>query len=173
MGHHEHKTRAPRSVAVALVTVSTSRTRAEDRSGPVMAELVEEAGHVVIERRIVKDGVDPILDCLKELYTDERVQAVIFSGGTGISTQDVTIEAITPFVRAWLPGFGELFRRKSYDEIGTAAMLSRAEAAVCGPAEGGRRVLVAVLPGSPNAVRLGLGNVLLPELGHLIYEIER
>ena len=160
-------------MAVALVTVSTSRTEAEDRSGPVMAELVEGAGHVVLDRRLVKDGVDPILACLKELGDDERVQAVFLSGGTGVSNQDVTIEAITPFVQTWLPGFGELFRRLSYDEIGTAAMLSRAEAAVCRLGEVERRVLVAVLPGSPNAVRLALGEILLPELGHLMYEIDR
>jgi len=173
MGHAEHKNSAPKVIGLGLVTVSTSRGQAEDRSGPAMAELVEQAGHRVIARRLVKDGLEPIRACLAELGGDERVQAVVLSGGTGLSAQDLTLEAVTPLVQAWLPGFGELFRRLSYDEIGTPAMLSRAEAAVCRLGESGRRVLVVALPGSPNAVRTALARVLLPELGHLIYEINR
>jgi len=173
MGHKEHKHLAPKSVGLALVTVSTSRGEAEDRSGPVMAELVEAAGHRVVDRRLVTDGIEPIQACLAELATDDTVQAVLLSGGTGVSTQDLTLEAISPSVQAWLPGFGELLRRLSYDEIGTPAMLSRAEAAVCRLGEIQRRVLVVALPGSPNAVRTALSEVLLPELGHLIYEIHR
>ncbi len=173
MGHHEHRQKAPRVVQVALVTVSTSRSGAEDRSGPVMAELVEQAGHRVVQRRLVVDGIEPIRACLAELGSDPQVQAVLLSGGTGISSQDLTLEAITPLVAVWLPGFGELFRRLSHAEIGTAAMLSRSEAAVCRLGEPGRRVLVVALPGSPNAVRLALAQVLLPEFGHLMYEIQR
>ena len=173
MGHHEHKNQAPSSVQLALVTVSTSRGEAEDRSGPVMAELVVGAGHQVVARRLVTDGIEPIRTCLAELGDDEGVQAVLLSGGTGVSSQDVTLEAITPAVQAWLPGFGELFRRLSFDEIGTPAILSRSEAAVCRLGAGKRRVLVVAMPGSPNAVRTALANVLLPELGHLMYEIHR
>lgn len=173
MGHHEHRQRAPSLVQVALVTVSSSRSAAEDRSGPVMAELVEQAGHRVVARRLVIDGLEPIRACLADLGQDPAIQVVLLSGGSGVSRQDLTIEAIAPLVQAWLPGFGELFRRLSFDEIGTAAMLSRAEAAVCRLVEAGPRVLVVVLPGSPGAARLALGQVLLPELGHLLYEIQR
>jgi molybdopterin adenylyltransferase len=173
MGHHEHKHHAPKQVAVALVTVSTSRGEAEDRSGPVMAELLEGAGHRVVARKLVTDGLSPIRDCLAALGDDPQVQVVLLSGGTGISTQDLSPEAIAPLIRTELPGFGELFRRLSYDEIGTAAMLSRATAAVCALGADGRRVLVVLLPGSPKAVELALARILLPELGHLVYEMMR
>jgi molybdopterin adenylyltransferase len=173
MGHREHKHMAPQSVGLALVTVSTSRAIGQDRSGPVMAELCAAAGQRVVARRLVADGLEPIRAVLAELGAEEEIDAVFLSGGSGISSQDLTLEALQPLVRTWLPGFGELFRRLSFDEIGTPAMLSRAAAAVCrlGPAQ--RPVLVAALPGSPNAVRLALETVLLPELGHLIYEMRR
>jgi molybdenum cofactor biosynthesis protein B len=173
MGHHEHRKKAPARVNVALVTVSTSRSFAEDRSGPVMAGLVEQAGHRVHCRKLVKDGIEFIQGCLAELGDDSSIQAVFLSGGTGVSSQDLTVEAIEPLVVSWLPGFGETFRRLSFEEIGTAGMLSRACAAVCCLHPKGRRMLVAVLPGSPHAVRLALGKLLLPELGHIMYEVER
>ena len=171
MGHHEHKSKAPKQVSLALVTVSTSRGEAEDRSGPVMAERCEAAGHRVREQRIINDGVVPVRECLLELSKHKEIKAVFFSGGTGIAAADLSIEALEPFWIKNLPGFGELFRRLSYDEIGSAAMLSRAEAGVVELS--GRCLLVAVLPGSPNAVRLALDELLLPELGHLVYEMER
>ncbi len=173
MGHREHKHQAPKRVGVALVTVSTSRAAGEDRSGPVMAELCAAAGQQVVARRLVADGLEPIRAALAELGADEGVDAVFMSGGSGISSQDLTLEALQPLVRTWLPGFGELFRRLSFDEIGTPAMLSRAAAAVCLLGSAQRPVLVAALPGSPNAVRLALEAVLLPELGHLVYEMRR
>jgi len=159
-------------VGLALVTVSTSRSAAEDRSGPVMAELAEAAGHRVLARRLVQDGLEPIRRAVEELLGMHEVQVVLLSGGTGVTREDVTPQALAPLAEAWLPGVGELFRQLSYAEIGTAAMLSRAAAAVC-PAPDGRRVLVAALPGSPAAVRLALGKVLLPELGHLVFELNR
>lgn len=171
MGHEEHQKKAPRRVGVALVTVSTSREEADDRSGPLMAALVAAQGHEVVERRLVRDGIGPIGACLAELAGSRAVQAVLLSGGSGITADDQTVEAVAPHVQAWIPGFGELFRQLSYAEIGPAAMLSRACAAVC--KFGGRRLLVAVLPGSPEAVRLALERLLLPELGHLLYEIDR
>ncbi len=173
MGHKEHKHLAPKSVAVVLVTVSTSRDVSGDRSGDVMVELMQSHGHDILKRMLIKDGLDSVRQCLEEEARDERVQAVIFSGGTGVSSQDLTIEAISPLVQAWLPGFGELFRRLSYDSIGTPAIMSRAGAAVCTVPGRPGRILVVALPGSPNAVRLALEEVLLPELGHIVYEINR
>ncbi|HOX46602.1 MAG TPA: MogA/MoaB family molybdenum cofactor biosynthesis protein [Myxococcota bacterium] len=172
MGHHEHREHAPRSVGVGLVTVSTSRSPAEDRSGPVMAELLQAAGHGVIERRLVQDGLEPVRRAVRELLALPGVQVVLLSGGTGITREDLTLQALEPLAELWLPGVGELFRQLSYAEIGTAAMLSRAAAAVCVAADG-RRVLVVALPGSPAAVRLALEKVLLPELGHLVFELNR
>jgi molybdopterin adenylyltransferase len=172
MGHHEHRESAPRRVGVALVTVSTSRSTAEDRSGPVMAELLLAAGHGVIERRLVKDGLEPIRRVVEELLALAEVQVVLLSGGTGITREDLTPQALEPLAELWLPGVGELFRQVSFAEIGTSAMLSRATAAVCA-APGGRRVLVIALPGSPAAVRLALEKVLLPELGHMVFELNR
>ncbi len=173
MGHKEHKHLAPKSVGVALVTVSTSRDASQDQSGQVMAELMENAGHHVIDGRLIKDGIEPVRECLLDVAKVPGVQVIVFSGGTGISSQDLTLDAISPMVKTWLPGFGELFRRLSYDQIGTAAIMSRAEAAVCEIPERSEPLLVVALPGSPNAVRLAIEEVLLPELGHLVYEINR
>lgn len=171
MGHHEHKHAAPSQVPLALVTVSTSRGQAEDRSGPVMAELCEAAGHPILDRRIIPDGVEALRSCMQELAGRPEVKAVFFSGGTGIAAADLSVEALAPLWVKRLPGFGELFRSLSFDEIGSAAMLSRAEAGVVESA--GRRIFVALLPGSPKAVRLACEKLLLPELGHLVYEMER
>lgn len=157
---------------LGLVTVSTSRGPGEDESGELMDALCRAAGHRVLARRLVPDGLAPIRAGLAELMALDGLEAVFLSGGTGISRQDLTPEAVEPFVELWLPGVGELFRALSYAEIGPAGMLSRAAAAVCS-APGGRRVLVAALPGSPAAVRLALERVLLPELGHLVYELNR
>jgi molybdopterin adenylyltransferase len=173
MGHVEHKAHAPKSIGVGLVTVSTSKNAVTDEGGPLMAELVEKAGHRVLERRLVKDDVQQIRDCLTDLDRISEIRAVLLSGGTGITKQDLTLEAITPLALAWLPGFGELFRQLSYLEIGSAAMMSRAAAAVCQVRPDSRRLVVAMLPGSPAAVRLALERLLLPELGHLIFEIDR
>jgi molybdenum cofactor biosynthesis protein B len=173
LGHHEHKAHAPRQAGVALVTVSTSRSLEDDRSGPVMAELFEAAGHRVIDRRLVTDSIQAIRQAVLDLVENLDVHMICLSGGTGISSQDLTPEAMQPWVKSWLPGFGELFRSLSYSEIGSAAMLSRAALAVCQPEGAGRRVLLAMLPGSPAAVRLAIERLLLPELGHLVYELQR
>ena len=173
MSHQEHKHHAPKSVNVALVTVSTSRDADQDRSGPTMRALLEACQHRIVQQRVVKDGIEPIQQCLTDLAQHDSLQAILLSGGSGISRSDLTPEAIEPYVTSWIPGFGELFRRLSFDEIGTPAMLSRACAAVCVLPNTTKRTLVVVLPGSPKAVTLAIEKVLLPELGHLLYEIER
>ena len=171
MGHREHKHAAPTQVPLALVTVSTSRGQAEDRSGPVMADLCQAAGHPILDRRIIPDGVESLRACLQDLAALSALKAVFFSGGTGIAAADLSVEALEPLWVKRLPGFGELFRSLSYTEIGSPAMLSRAQAGVV--EQGGRRIFVALLPGSPKAAGLALEKLLLPELGHLVYEMER
>jgi molybdenum cofactor biosynthesis protein B len=172
MGHHQHKEHAPRSVGVGVITVSTTRTEATDEGGDLLAKLAATAGHRVLARRLVQDDVFAIRQAVEDLSRVPELRAVLLTGGSGITRTDVTVEAIEGLVEAWLPGFGELFRQLSYQDIGSAAILSRAFAGVA-QVDGGGRFLVAVLPGSPAAVRLAAQKLLLPELGHIVYELDR
>jgi len=167
MGADEHRKRAPRSVRFSVITVSDTRTDADDASGQAVIALMSSAGHVPVHKTIVKDEVPEIQRALREMIEDERVQAVIIDGGTGISKRDVTLEAVRPFEEKALPGFGELFRTLSYDEIGSAAMMSRAAAFV---SEG---KVVFCIPGSEKAVRLAVSSIIAPEVGHLVWEANR
>jgi molybdenum cofactor biosynthesis protein B len=163
----EHKAHAPRSVRCVVCTVSDSKTPETDTSGQLLQELLRQAGHEVVGYHLVKDEPSQVQGVIHGACTDPRVQAVIFTGGTGITTRDRTFEAIEALLDTRLPGFGELFRMLSYQEVGPAAMLSRAQAGV----RAGR--LVFSLPGSPAACRLGLERLILPELGHLVREVNR
>lgn len=163
VGHH-HRQAAKRRVAVAVVTVSDTRTRESDTGGATVQQLLEEAGHLVGERRIVPDEPDAIAAACEALVADTAVEAVIFTGGTGVAPRDVTPDTIEPRLERVIPGFGELFRQLSYAEIGSAALLSRALAGLAGG------TVVFVLPGSRGAVRLALEALILPELGHLAAE---
>lgn len=155
-----HRHAAPRTVEVALLTVSDSRTPADDESGAVAAELLEAAGHVILRREIVRD--EPVeVRARVDAMLDTGARVVITSGGTGIAVRDSTYEALASRFEKTLDGFGELFRALSFAEIGAAAMMSRATA---GTYRGG---VVVVLPGSPDAVRLALERLVVPELGHL------
>jgi len=167
MGVDEHRGKAPKSVTVAIITVSDTRTENDDYSGKAIADIMTDSGHEVARRKIVKDDVREIQSALRELLEDEEVQAVIINGGTGIAKRDVTLEAIAHFEEKSIPGFGELFRALSYGEIGSAAMMSRAAAIVT---EG---KIVFCLPGSEKAVRLATTNLIAPELGHLVWEARR
>ncbi len=167
MGVDEHRGKAPKSVNAAVVTISDTRTEADDLSGKAIAELLAEAGHRVLRRTVVKDDIREIQKVLRELIEDPGVQAVVMNGGTGIARRDVTLEAVAEFEEKRLPGFGELFRSLSYDEIGSAAMMSRAAAFVT---EG---KVVFCIPGSEKAVRLATGKLIAPELGHLVWEALR
>ena len=165
--HHHHRAEAPERVATAVVTVSDTRTPETDTGGALAAELLEGAGHAVIERRIVRDEPAAIAEALSELVSRHEVGAVLFTGGTGVAPRDVTPDTVEPLLERVIPGFGELFRMLSYEEIGSAALLSRA---LAGLLEG--RV-VFVLPGSRGAVRLGLEKLVIPELGHLAGEARK
>jgi molybdenum cofactor biosynthesis protein B len=164
---HEHKARAPRQVTCAVLTVSDTRTPDTDTSGRAIASLLAEAGHPVAARHIVRDEPAEIRGWIESQLRSDAVQAVIVTGGTGITSRDRTYEAVAGLLDMRLDGFGELFRMLSYQEIGAAAMLSRACAGVAS------RKLLVLLPGSEAAVRLAMTKLLLPELGHLVREINR
>jgi molybdenum cofactor biosynthesis protein B len=167
VGADEHKSQAPKSVMVAIVTVSDTRTEKDDLSGKAISEILTVSGHSVVRKDIVKDDLEQIRAALRELIEDANVQAVILNGGTGVSVKDVTLEAVHDFEEKQLHGFGELFRMLSYEEIGSAAIMSRAAAFVT---EG---KVVFCLPGSEKAVRLATTKLIAPELGHLVWEANR
>ncbi len=158
----EHRAEAPRSVAAAVVTVSDTRTLEDDAGGGLIVELLEEAGHSVASRVIVKDEPEEIATAVLNATSHQGVCAVIVTGGTGVAPRDVTPDAIEPLLDRTIPGFGELYRTLSYQEIGSAALLSRS---LAGLRAG--RVIFAV-PGSRGAVRLAMEKLILPELGHLV-----
>ncbi|WP_436925168.1 molybdenum cofactor synthesis domain-containing protein [Halosimplex amylolyticum] len=149
-------------LGVAVVTVSSTRTADDDPSGDVIAEVVEAADHEVVTREILRDDLDGVQTSLLRLTGRDDVDVVVTTGGTGVTPDDVTVEAARPLFDRELPGFGELFRILSYEEIGTRAMASRATA---GMVEG---VAVFCLPGSEAAVRLGTEELVVKEMGHLV-----
>jgi molybdenum cofactor biosynthesis protein B len=158
----EHRREAPREVATAVVTVSDTRTLEDDTGGRLIVELLEGAGHPVVSRVIVKDEPAEIAEALESAASRPEVRAVIVTGGTGVAPRDVTPDAIEPLLDRTIPGFGELHRMLSYQEIGSAALLSRALAGL----KNGR--VVFALPGSRGAIRLAMEKLILPELGHLV-----
>lgn len=166
MSKELHKAASPVSVRVAVLTVSDTRTEATDTSGAAIVALLEQAGHQVIARALVKD--EPA-DVMAFVATQLRgpAQVIITTGGTGITSRDSTYEAVTEMLEKRLDGFGELFRMLSYADIGPAAMMSRACA---GLARG--RVVIS-LPGSEGAVRLAMTKLVLPELGHLVQQASK
>ena len=160
----EHKQRAPATVRCFIVTVSDTRTEETDTSGRAIAELLTAAGHHVSGRVIVKDEAALVRSTVERQLASGDVDVIITTGGTGIAARDTTFEALDSMLEKKLPGFGELFRMLSYQQIGSAAMMSRATAGISA-----RRVVVA-LPGSEAAVRLAMERLLLPELGHLVQQ---
>lgn len=167
MSHIEHKAQSPPSVGCWVLTVSDTRTEATDSGGRAVADLLQAAGHVVAGRSLVRDDPDQIRGAIERALAAPGVQAIVTTGGTGISSRDSTYEVVSAMLQKRLDGFGELFRMLSYQEIGAAAMLSRA----CAGVVAGR--IVVSLPGSEAAVRLGVEKLLIPELGHLVREASR
>jgi len=164
-----HKATAQKSVGVFIITCSTSKYEAskkglgtDDRSGDLINELVSNAGHSVVGRKLISDSKPMIRRTILDSLKKRNVDSVILTGGTGLSPTDVAIEAVVPLLDKKLAGFGELFRKLSFDQIGSAAMLSRADAGV----RGGKAIFC--LPGSPDAVRLALERLVLPEMGHIL-----
>ena len=165
--HVEHKAAAPRSVRCFVITVSDTRTEDTDSSGRAIADLLAGAGHLVVGRTIVKDDVELVRSTIGRHLANPDVQVIITTGGTGITSRDSTYEAVSGMLHKKLDGFGELFRAISYEQIGSAAMLSRA----CAGLVAGR--IVVSLPGSEAAVRLAMERLLLPELSHLVQQASR
>lgn len=145
-------------LSVAVLTISDTRTPETDKSGSLASELLKARGHSVVFHRIVPDDVAKIRAAVAATIAEGNVDALVTTGGTGITHRDVTPEAIEPLVTKPIPGFGELFRFLSYEDIGASTIQSRAFAAVCG------RTLVFALPGSTGAVKLALERIVLPQL---------
>lgn len=152
---------------VAVVTVSDTRTRENDTGGDLIEQRVTAAGHTVVFREIVKDDPERIGALLDRIVGETDARIVLFTGGTGIAPRDTTYDALARRLEKTLPGFGELFRMLSYQEVGAAAMLSRATAGVY------RGRVVVSMPGSPNAVQVAMDKLILPELQHLAWEVAR
>lgn len=160
---NEHHAGRIDSVACAILTVSDTRTADTDKSGPLIRERLESAGHRVCSYLIIPDEPSQVRDRVIALCSEETCQAILLTGGTGPAPRDTTYEAITSILEKRLDGFGELFRMLSYQQIGAAAMLSRATAGVC------RSTLVFSIPGSTKAVRLAMDKLILPQIGHLVW----
>jgi len=167
VGYKEHKARAPRSVSCFVLTVSDTRTEETDESGKAILQMLQRAGHTIAGYSILKDEPKDIRALIRRESRRKSLQAFIINGGTGISSRDSTFDAIEGLLEKRLTGFGELFRWLSYQEIGSAAMMSRATAGVY------RKKVVISLPGSPDAVRLATRKLVIPELSHLVGEIGR
>lgn len=148
----------PSPLGLCVITVSDTRTPLTDKSGDLLAEFVSSAGHRLEERKIVTDEIEQIRELVRELAARDAVHGILITGGTGITGRDVTPEAVLPLATKEIPGFGELFRMLSYEEIGAATIQSRAFAVLVG------RVLVFGLPGSTGAVRLSVEKILRPQL---------
>ena len=167
MSHTEHRQTAPRVARCHVITISDTRTAETDTGGRMVGDLLTGDGHEVVGKSIVPDDPGRVREAIEEQLANADVQVVVTTGGTGISSRDQTYEVVNGLLDKRIDGFGELFRALSYQEVGTAAMLSRA---VAGTARG--KVLISI-PGSVNAVRLAVTKLILPELGHLVREASR
>jgi molybdenum cofactor biosynthesis protein B len=163
----DHKAQAPASVGCFVLSVSDTRTAATDSSGRAICDLLLEHGHTVAGTAIVRDEPDQVAALVRGQLADGTARVVITTGGTGITSRDGTFEAVDRLLEKRLDGFGELFRMLSFDEIRAAAMLTRATAGTVG----GKAVFV--LPGSEHAVRLAMTRLILPELGHIVQQLDR
>jgi molybdenum cofactor biosynthesis protein B len=163
----EHRDHAPASVRVAVLTMSDTRTADEDRSGQLIRTNLSWRGHEIADYAIVPDDPERIRERLDAWLADPAIDAIITNGGTGISARDSTYEVVAALLEKRLDGFGELFRMLSWEEIGAAAMLSRAVAGSAGA------TMIFCLPGSSNAVRLAIEKLIGPELGHTVHELRK
>lgn len=164
MSSQEHKSAAPAQVRVFVLTVSDTRTDDNDTSGRAICDLLTAAGHKVAGKAIEKDEPARVAELVRQQAVISAVDAIITTGGTGLTSRDSTFEAIDALLTKRLPGFGELFRMLSYEDIGSAAMMSRACAGTIGKA------VVIALPGAEKAVRLAMTKLVLPELTHLVQQ---
>jgi molybdenum cofactor biosynthesis protein B len=165
----KHKAEAPKKLRFGIFICSTSRyqqskkgQRVEDASGDLIESMLKTAGHSVTFRELIPDDKASIENGMRQALASADLDATVFCGGTGIAHSDITIETVSPFLEKVLPGFGEIFRRLSFDRIGSAAVLSRA---IAGVAKGKAFFCI---PGSPNAVILCFEKLILPEAGHTV-----
>jgi molybdenum cofactor biosynthesis protein B len=167
MSTHEHKKSAPKQVSVGILTISTTRTLETDKSGLWICKQARKEGHQVVHHAIVPDDAATISKTLLDVIREHQPQAVLLTGGTGISHQDVTIEAVRPLMKKELTGFGVLFTQLSFEQIDSAALMSRATAGTIGD------TVVFCMPGSLAACKLACNALIFPELGHLARHIQK
>jgi len=165
MSTHEHKQHAPKKVSIGIITISTTRALADDAGGNWISELAAKEGHDVVYHQVISDDTQIISSTVRNVIHTERPQVILMTGGTGITKKDVTIEAVSPMFDKMLTGFGPLFAKLSFDEIGSAAFLSRATAGVI------EDTVVFCMPGSINACKLACRELIFPELGHLVKHV--
>lgn len=164
----KHRYQAPQVIRCAVITVSDTRNLENDKSGQAVMERLSGAGHEVVFREIVPDESTRIRELLVSLREQtEVIDAILMTGGTGVAERDKTYETVEALLTKSLPGYGELFRMISYQEIGAAAMLSRASGGLLG------RIVLLTMPGSLAAVSLAMSKLILPEIGHLVNEARK
>ena len=166
MSSKEHKKHAPAKLAVGLITVSTTRTAEDDKAGQWIKKRIAKEGHDMVLYEIVRDDSVLIASAVTDALTDISPDVLLMTGGTGISRKDVTIEAVRPFFKKELTAFGPIFAQLSYEEIDSAALLSRATAGVAG------ETVIFCMPGSLHACKLACKALIFPELGHLIRHVK-
>ena len=168
MSYEQHVKSAQEIVArCAVVTLSDTRTAETDTSGQLIQKLLREAGHEVAEYRVIRDDPTDLEKLLQTLLADERVDVVLTNGGTGIANRDQTIGVVEKLIEQPLPGFGELFRMLSWQQVGAGAMLSRATGGIAS----GKPIFA--MPGSGKAVELGMTQLILPQVRHILYELRK
>ncbi|GAE25709.1 molybdenum cofactor biosynthesis protein MoaB [Halalkalibacter wakoensis JCM 9140] len=160
-----HHINTSKSVNVAILTISDTRNQEDDRSGQAISELLQSSNHPIIDYKIVKDELITIQNEIKAWVENENIQVIILNGGTGFSPRDVTHEAVSSLLHKKMDGFGELFRMLSYEEIGPKALFSRA---IAGSIDA---TAVYALPGSTNAVKLAMNQLILPTVPHFVEEL--
>ncbi len=167
MGSKEHKHHAVKDIGFAVVTISDTRTAETDTSGILIREFIKDAGHRIEHTSIIRDERESITGLTRTLLDDPSIDAIILTGGTGISNRDITPESVRPLIEKELPGFGELFRTLSMSEIGSAAMMSRAMAGIA------NKKAIFCIPGSRGAVSLAMKRLILEEAGHMLWEVRK
>lgn len=161
MGHHKHREHAPRALRIAVLGISTTRALDDDVSGHWIAKRAAREGHQVVAHRVATDAIIAIRQAVTQLIDEDAPHALIMTGGTGITPRDVTIEAMQPLFTKELTAFGPIFSQLSYEQVDSAAMLSRATAGIM------QGCVIFCLPGSLKACKLACKALIFPELGHL------
>ena len=167
MGLKSHKATAPTSVDLAVISVSSTRVLKDDKAGHWIAKTAEKEGHRVVYHQVIKDDADLIRGTVIDLLANSGSRVILVTGGTGLSDADVTVEAVKPLLDKELTAFGVLFAQLSFDQIDSAAILSRATAGRVG------RALIFCMPGSLKACKLACNELIFPEIGHMIRHIDQ